>query len=499
MDLRGEDGGGSPQAPSLTGNDTTIAELQRRVAELDAMVRQMQAERTAGLPAAAAVPVPAADAAGPPAMPLLPGPEGPVSSSVPPRPTEREGIHTGAFPLAGWNEGFYLRAADGSYELHITGQIQADGRAFLNDVDTATSPDTFLIRRARLGIEATVFQYYEFRLLPDFAQSTVSKSITDAYINIHYWDALQFEAGKFKQPFSYEQLIQDRYVPFLERSLIDQCTPQRDEGVMIWGRKLFDDRFDYAVAFSNGEQNDSTIDVNNHKDFNGRLAFRPFNDPDAVWLHGLQIGIAGGYGVQNEPVSPNVLTTPATVEWFAYNAGVLASGLRDRLSPEIVYFHNSLGVAAQYFEEEQRLQLSAKTPIVSVPTTGYYAMVTYLLTGEHRYDYTQQIDPIRPFSPCRPVACPGAWEILWRISQLDVGQEAATAKLVTLATPGHPAQYSSLGATESTLGLNWYMNKWVRTQFNWEHAWFNSPVKIGNAPGPFTKEDALYARLQLIF
>ena len=123
-------------------------------------------------------------------------------------------------------------------------------------------------------------KYYEFRLLPDFAGTSVSKSITDAYMNVHYWDELQFEAGKFKQPFSYEQLIQDRYVPTMERSMMDQLVPQRDEGVMIHGQKLFDDRFDYAVAVSNGDSNDSTIDTNNHKDFNGRLVFRPFNDPE---------------------------------------------------------------------------------------------------------------------------------------------------------------------------------------------------------------------------
>jgi len=491
-DLRGQDGGELPQGLPPAGNQATVAELQRRVEELDATIRQMQAERNASFSPAAAAPALSAGGVDPAALPAMVAPQDPVTSGVPPRPTEREGIHTGGFPLAGWNEGFYLRAADGSYELHITGQLQSDCREFLNDVDTTTSPDTFIVRRARLGIEATLLQYYEFRLLGDFAQSSYTKSLVDAYMNVHYWDALQFETGKFKQPFSYEQLIQDRYVPFLERSLIDQLVPQRDEGVMIHGRKMFDDRFDYAVAFSNGDQYDSGVDTNNHKDFNGRLALRPFAASDGGLLHGLQLGIAGGYGVENEPISPNVLTTPATVEWFTYNSGVLANGIRDRISPELVYFHNSFGFAAQSYYEDQQVQASATKPVVDVPTHGFYVMATYLLTGEERYDYTQQIDPIRPFSPFRPGASPGAWELVWRISQLDVGQEVFTAKL---ATPGQ----SSLEATESTFGFNWYWNKWVRAQFNWEHAWFSNPVKIGNAPSAFTKEDALYTRFQFIF
>jgi phosphate-selective porin OprO/OprP len=417
--------------------------------------------------------------------------------------------------FAGWNEGFFIQSADKSFQLRITGQIQADFRGFLTPVDTSTtdngavagspitgSPDTFLIRRARLGIEATMMDHYEFRLLPDFAGITVSRSITDAYLNVHYWDEFQFESGKFKQPFSYEQLIQDRYVPTLERSMMDQLVPQRDEGVMIHGHKLFGDRFDYAVAVSNGDPNDSTIDLNDHKDFNGRIDFRPFNDPEG-WdiARGLQVGISGGVGVENEALgtttSPPIITTPATVTWFAYHSGVLANGVRDRISPELVYFYHSLGVASQYYQQNQMLQLSATKPIVDVSIGGYYVLVTYLLTGEQRTDYTQQIDPIRPFNPCAPMASPGAWELAFRVERLEVGQQAFSAGLAT-KTAG-TSNRSSPEAAETTLGLNWYLNKWVRAQLNWEHATLASPVKIGNVANPFTKEDALYTRFQIIF
>ena len=484
--------GGVPLAKGQDFNSPSTADLQRRIQELEATVRQMQNRQNAGIPAEATVPAPpvdAADSAVYPASAMFPDS---VTSSLPPRPTEREGIHTGGFPMAGWNKGFYLRSDDDSYELHITGQLQADYRGFMDDVDTATSPDTFLIRRARLGIEGTVFKYCEFRLLPDFAGSSVTKSIADAYVNIHYWDALQLEMGKFKQPFSYEQLIQDRYVPTMERSMIDQLVPQRDEGLMLHGRKLFGDRLDYAVAVSNGDQNTSTVDSNNSKDFNTRLVVRPFSDPSFDLLRGLQFGASYGVGIENQSVSPNDLTTPATVEWFAYNNGVLANGVRTRVSPELVYFHGPFGLATQYYHEDQQVQASASKPVVHVQTDGYYIMASWLLTGEQRTDYTQQIDPVRPFSIDAPIASPGAWELIARLSKLDVDPEVFAAKL---ATPG----VSSLGATEITCGFNWYLTRWIRTQFNWEHAWFSNPVQIGNEHFPLTTEDALYTRFQLIF
>ena len=51
-----------------------------------------------------------------------------------------------------------------------------------------------------------------------------------------------------------------------------------------------------------------------------------------------------------------------------------------------------------------------------------------------------------------------------------------------------------------TLGFNWYLNAWVRTQFNWEHGWFDTPVRLGAGPsGLFNHQDTLGFRFQVIF
>ena len=58
------------------------------------------------------------------------------------------------------------------------------------------------------------------------------------------------------------------------------------------------------------------------------------------------------------------------------------------------------------------------------------------------------------------------------------------------------------GVTETTFGFNWYWTKWVRWQFNWEHDYFDQPVRLGplNTPkGLLKHDDALLTRLQLIF
>ena len=205
----------------------------------------------------------------------------------------------GTAPQAGGGRGVgrhVLPASpDKRFMLRFTGQVQADYRDYLNPNDTADL-DNFIVRRARMGLEATLFQYYDFRFLVDFGQG--QSRLTDGYLNVHYWQAAQFTAGKFKQPFSYEQLIQDRFTPFMERSLIDQLVPARDVGVMLHGQDLLNGMLDYGIATSNGVQNGDT-DTNGAKDVTGRIAVRPFAWLEDSFLRQLQIGASVDGGNQS--------------------------------------------------------------------------------------------------------------------------------------------------------------------------------------------------------
>ena len=52
----------------------------------------------------------------------------------------------------------------------------------------------------------------------------------------------------------------------------------------------------------------------------------------------------------------------------------------------------------------------------------------------------------------------------------------------------------------ASLGFNWYLNAWIRTQFNWERAWFDDPVRLGPGPrGSLKAVDTIAVRLQVIF
>jgi phosphate-selective porin OprO and OprP len=500
----------NPRAEEPAANRSAPG-LERRVRELEETVQQLRSERQPLTPFVPPFP-PVPQGGQPPPVAEgdwlpRPRPFPPEAGGIPPLLSpSAEGLglesrraggaddrsRVPAGTCAGWDDGFFLCSPDKKFLFRITGQLQADYRGYTDSADT-TDIDTFLVRRARLGIEARLFDHYEFRLMPDFGQGQTR--LLDAYGNVRYWDGFQVEAGKFKQPFSYEQLIQDRFVPTMERSLIDQLVPGRDVGVAVHGQKLLGDCLDYAVAVSNGQFN-GDMDTNDSKDVNGRIAIRPFHAWGAVpVLRELQIGVSAGAGIENEPIAPNTLRTPAGVPWFRFLPDVQADGLRTRWSPEVAYFYGPFGFAAQYFRQGQEIRSDGGV-LVEVPAEGFYVLATYLLTGENRTSYSEPITPLKAFDPRHPCTSPGAWELVLRVSRLRLGEDVFAPGDARLADPSRVSN----GASELTFGFNWYLNRWVRTQFNWEHAWFDDPVRLSSGPqGRLKGQDTLMGRFQIVF
>ena len=420
---------GAPAPPSAFGVPTALepalvadAKVEAKIAELEKRLHELEASKGAPdkQPAAA-----------------LQGPIIPVAAQAPPDDNglPAPGQDMDSFnsrltspPFANMPEGFVYRSPNNQHEVRIIGQLQFDFHDYPRHGDT-TDTDTFLIRRARLGIEGDLFNYYEFRLLPDFGNNKVV--IQDAFMNIHYWNEFQFEVGKFKEPVSYEQAeILDRFVPTVERSIIDQITPARDIGMMIHGEKLLNNQLEYALGVFNGEINADT-DTNKIKDFAGYISWKPFNYsflPD--YLHLFQIGISGTAGKEQEALSltgvgNETLKTSAGIPWLTFVKNAYADGIRTRCVPEAAYFYNEFGLLAEYMRMDQDIQsgsvetVKVKVGKKTVTQTindlpedvrfgGYMFTATCFLTGEHRTTYSELTYPLRPFDARHPFTKPGA-------------------------------------------------------------------------------------------
>src|SRR5450432_3479723 len=132
-------------------------------------------------------------------------------------------------------KGFGTTSADKSFELRIHGLLQVDAHRIFGSDDALLRDkvDTFLVRRARPIIDATVLGLVDLRFTPDFGNNTIA--IFDAYLDAHPAPWLRLRAGKIKPPIGLERLQSDAYVPLAERALDQNLSAQRDVGAELWG------------------------------------------------------------------------------------------------------------------------------------------------------------------------------------------------------------------------------------------------------------------------
>jgi phosphate-selective porin OprO/OprP len=390
-------------------------------------------------------------------------------------------------PITAKPSGFSLAFADGSYQVHAGGWIQSDGRFY--STDTKPNGPTFLVRRARPYLEATLARYCDFRLMADFSQRKTI--IEDAFGDIGYWNTLGIRAGKFKEPVGLERLQNDRYLMFAERALTVNLVPDRNVGITVHGG-LFDQKVAYDFGIFNAAPDDAaTAASRSHgKEFAGRVVVNPFADSLHALASKLAFGIAATYGSQRTDGLDTYKTAGQTT-FFSYNRGVAAAGERIRLAPQLNYYLGPFGFQSEFVKNAQRLVGFTRANDASggsrmVINRAWQVAGSYLLTGEDA-EYAAPIEPHHPFNP--PGGGFGAWEIVMRADELDIDSDAFRYGLANPAV-------SSSRAFEWMFGINWYPIRSVKMQLDYERTGF-----AGGAPGGRDRgsECAVLSELQVAF
>jgi phosphate-selective porin OprO/OprP len=393
--------------------------------------------------------------------------------------------------LAGWQDGFFLQSPSGDFKLKLRGYVQADGRFFAED-DGDTGNATFTMRRVRPILEGSVYKYFGFRIMPDFGGGNTV--LQDAYGEINYFPWASLRAGKFKPPVSLERLQSGSELTFIERSILQNLVPNRDLGVQLAGDFL-DSTFTYQVGIFNGvidteagRDNDLTDD----KDFAGRVFAHPFRPLEIGALRNLGFGLAGTYGNRhNESLSALAYKTAGRANYFVYNADakVIGQGPQYRINPQLYYYFGPFGLMGEYAVSKQRVEGTAGGfTRADYDSKGWFLQASYVLTGE---DNTyKSVTPINNFDPLQGRW--GAFEIGARVAntELDNDPLEATVNKLVLAK-------GTTNAWAYTAGLNWYLNKNFKFQFNYERTDFAGAPAFGSKK--LTHEDALLTRFQVSF
>jgi phosphate-selective porin OprO/OprP len=386
-------------------------------------------------------------------------------------------------------DGFSFRSADGSFRLRLRGYVQSDGRFFLGD-DQRPAVDTFVMRRVRPIVEATLFNQFDFRIMPDFGGGTTV--LQDAYIDARFRPDFKIRAGKFKPPFGFERLMSATELPFIERALPTALVPNRDVGVMVHG-DLRAGNLAYAGGIFNGvpDGGSADADAQDGKDLVARVVMQPFRTVrDSPW-QGLGAGVAVSYGVQHGSPTSTILPafrTSGQQTLFTYLAqdatgpAAFSDGDHTRVSPQFHYYYRSYGVVGEYVYSSGNVRRGTGAAVLD--NSAWQVAGTWVVTGET--PSYRGVTPRAAFDPKNGTW--GALEVLARYHELNVDPD--TFPLFASAAA------SARSVDGWTLGTNWILNTGVKVSANYEHLSFTG----GAANGANREaENALLTRIQIAF
>ena len=312
-------------------------------------------------------------------------------------------------------------------------------------------------------------------------------NVLDAWIDYTVNDALHVRVGRMLSPFLYEYYgFSPAWEPVITNSLLFQVAGKRQIGAMAWGR-LAENRAQYQAGVFNGVDG-GFYDLDRHVDFLGSLSLTPWKGTGTI-VDSLGFGAGIQVGRQNyalnagntsafingagEPTLNFNYINSTGIPFFQYNNDVVANGLRTKIAPHLFWF-GRFSVQAEYFWQQRHL--ADATTSGAVALHGYQVTTAYLLTGESRSGDGlagwSVVDPISPFIPSQGKYGPGAWELAFQYSELDVGTDSFRLGFANPAT-------SASRLSQTMLGVNWWPNKYTRLSLDWMYDKLNRPIPTG--------------------
>lgn len=395
-----------------------------------------------------------------------------------------------------WNHGLEFSTPNNDFRVHIGGRTQFDtiwfddSPAFIG-TGGAEDSDAFSLRRARLRIDGTMYEWIEWAAEYDFANSTNANpnqepvreantigvpAPTDLWLNFQGLPiAGNLRAGIFKDPIGMEHLTSSRFLPFLERSFNQdafyaQFSNGFVPGLMLWDTYL-DQRGIWATGVFKTAPNVFGFNVGDGEyAWTSRLTYLPWYDEASGGRSLLHLGISGSVrdpdaaGLRYR-ARPSLRNGPAAVNPVFADTGLLQVDDFDLLGLEAALNYGPLNVQAEWTGAFNSNSIGTTGPFAGVPVGtaffhGYYVQALYFLTGEHmQYDRSIGVfGRVIPFENAYilrglsgNIFTKGAWQVGARYSRLDLRDTGIDGGIVQ----------------DVTLGLNWYLNPNLKFQGNY--------------------------------
>jgi phosphate-selective porin OprO/OprP len=377
----------------------------------------------------------------------------------------------------------YFRTNDGNVKFELGGVVMLDydtAEPGARALGGAKLLNRLLVRRARLDVTGTLFNWVGVKVEGDFAEGI---SLKDAYLELRFFREASVRGGQFKVPFSLEELTSSRFIDFVERSVINELAPAREQGAMLYG-SLLQGVLGYQLGVFNGVPEEA-VETNNSKDVAGRLVLQPFRNTSIGLLKGLQLGGSFTWG-PDHITSAQGRTGARTDPRFAYFVTQPTRGDRTRFGGDLAWLWGPASVKFEYAEQHSDRndcgvlvsgRCAGGADLDEIVARGFYVSGTFLVTGETK-PLNGPVIPRRNFSPLGGPIGPGAWELGLRYAQLkfrsDDPVDFLDGNTVNGITGGGRTAENGVGAL--TAGVNWYLNPRTRMMFNWTNYWYDNEL-----------------------
>lgn len=371
-----------------------------------------------------------------------------------------------------WKGAPELSSKDGNFKMKVRGRIQTDYNAINQDRAITGSPSVSALelRRARLGVQGTVWGDVNYILEADFANDSVS--MKDAYFKYTGWGKhFAVQIGNFKTFNSLEHLTSSNYIEFLERaSFVEAFGLDRQLGI---GALLSDKHYTVSAGLFGPTTGNEEIWFRDVKTGSARATFAPINEDG----HVLHFGGSWRYRAGATENRSNVAV--ANDQFFRYRARGADLHLANRFiaTPQIFDRDTFWGLEAAYVHgpwsiQGEYTQLHGDvSPLFNGPDStyrGWYVEGSWFLTGETRPYKNGAFDRVKVLNPVFEGGH-GAWQLAARYDVLNLGDNATLIPTCTMCGEQKTWQ----------LGVNWYLNDNARLMFNYNQ----SDIGGGNIAG----------------